>query len=347
MITAQRIADLVGGILKGDVGRPLDRLSTIEQSTSNSVTFISDKKYLSKLSSCQAGLLLTKDEFTEGYQGDYIVVTDPYLAFAQVSHLFDPEPRVANSIHESAVIHETAKLGIDVTIGANAVIGENVTIADGSSVGANSTIGEGCQVGSNTIIYAGVTLYHQIVVGNTCQIHSGTVIGSHGFGYANHNGEWHKIAQIGRVVIGDSVEIGANCAIDRGAIEDTYIESGTKLDNLVHIAHNVKIGEHSAIAGQVGISGSTEIGHHTMVGGQAGFVGHIKTAPGSVFTGQAMVSGSVPNKGVYSSGTGYFPSSDWRKMAVRLRHLDEMSKKIKTLEKQIDALSNPDADSSC
>lgn len=335
MTTSGHIAKLVNGKLFGDPNREIIFLKNIENADSRSVTFISDKKYREALAQCKAGILLTTKSFVDQYENDYILVDDPYLAFAQVSAIFDTEPRVANDIHTSAVIHPSARIGKDVVIGPNAVVGENVDLADGVSIGANATIGHHCQLGANSIIYPGVTLYHEVTIGARCRIHSGTVIGSHGFGYANHKGQWHKIAQIGRVVIGDDVEIAANCAIDRGAIEDTVIEDGVKIDNLVHMAHNVKIGAHTALAGQIGISGSTEIGQGSMAGGQCGFAGHIKTAPGSIFTGQAMVTGNVDKPGVYSSGTGLMQSKDWRKMVARIRNLDELFKIVRRLEKKM------------
>lgn len=334
MPTSAEIAKVVGGELHGNGDKLIKSLTVIDQSNIESVTFISDKKFIPMLSECQAGVLLVNDALLSDYAGDYILVKDPYLAFAQVSALFDPEPPVAVDIHRTAVLEDSVTLGTNVSIGPNTVIGKGVVLADGCSIGPNVTIGDQCQIGENSIIYPGVTLYHQVIIGKNCRIHAGTVIGSHGFGYANSQGKWHKIAQIGRVIVGDDVEIAANCAIDRGAIEDTIIQDGVKIDNLVHIAHNVVIGEHSALAGQIGISGSTEIGHHTMAGGQAGFAGHIKTAPGSVFTGQAMITGNVDVPGVYSSGIGYLPSKDWRKMVARLRRLDDLSKKIKILEQK-------------
>lgn len=334
MLTSAEIAQTVGGVLHGKADKKILSLKVIDQSDSSSVTFISDKKFIPYLSECKAGVLLVNNVLLSGYAGDYILVDDPYLAFAQVSALFDPEPKVAVDIHRTAVIEESVTLGENVTIGANAVIGKGVVLENGSSIGPNVTIGDQCVIGENCIIYPGVILYHQVVVGKNCRIHAGTVIGSHGFGYASSQDKWHKIAQIGRVIIGNDVEIAANCAIDRGTIQDTIIEDGVKIDNLVHIAHNVVVGEHSALAGQIGISGSTQIGHHTLAGGQAGFAGHIKTAPRSVFTGQAMITGNVNKPGVYSSGIGYLPSKDWRKMVARLRRLDELSKKITVLEQK-------------
>ncbi len=336
MITARDISVLVGGELRGNPDRVITALSTLEQAEAHCVSFLADKKYRSLLDTCKAGLLLVPTNLDIAYVGDTIRVDDPYLAFAQVSAVFDPEPPVAEGVHTSAQIAPSATLGLGVQIGANTVVGPDVVLHDGVCLAANVTLGARTQIGEATIIYPGVTIYHDVRVGKRCRIHAGTVIGSHGFGYANNQGNWHKIAQIGGVVIGDDVEIGANCAIDRGAIEDTRIEQGVKIDNLVHIAHNVTIGAHTALAGQVGISGSTDIGHHTMVGGQSGFAGHIKTAPSSVFTGQSMVTGSVPESGMYSSGTGIMPSKDWRKMVARMRNLDALHRRVQQLEKQLE-----------
>jgi UDP-3-O-[3-hydroxymyristoyl] glucosamine N-acyltransferase len=338
MITAGRIAALVGGVLRGDAARVITRLAAIEQAGENAVTFLSDKKHRPLLTDCTAGVVLLKESLAGDYTGDVIVVEDAYLAFATISSVFDPEPPVAIDIHPSAVVADTATLGEGVVIGAHAVIGAHVTLAAGVRIGPNVTIGDGSMIGADSWLYPNVTVYHQVIVGSRCRIHSGSVLGSHGFGYANHQGNWSKIAQIGRLVIGNDVEIGANCAVDRGAIEDTVIEDGVKIDNLVHIAHNVRIGAHTALAGQVGISGSTSIGHHTMVGGQSGFAGHLTTAPGTIFTGQCMVTGNVTEPGMYSSGTGLSPAKSWRKMVARMRHIDELHKQVQQLEKRLENL---------
>ena len=336
MVTAGRIAELVGGVLRGNPTRPITRLATLEHADTDAVTFLSDKRHRDLLADCKAGVILVKQEMVGDYAGDVIVVEDAYLAFAQVSAVFDPEPQLAKGVHATAVVADTVVMGDGVQIGANTVIGEHVVIESGAVIGANVTIGDGAVIGANTLIYPHVTLYHQVHIGSRCRVHSGSVLGSHGFGYANHQGNWSKIAQIGRLIIGDDVEIGANCAIDRGAIDDTVIEDGVKIDNLVHIAHNVKVGAHTALAGQVGISGSTTIGHHTMVGGQSGFAGHLSTAPGSIFTGQAMVTGGVSESGVYSSGTGILPAKSWRKMVARMRHLDDLHRQVQQLEKRLE-----------
>ncbi len=341
MITVQHIADLVSGTVIGDKDKEISKLMSLSSADNESVTFIADKKMLSQLQVSKAGLVLLSENVADQFLGNRIVVTNPYLAFAKVSKLFDPEPDV-NGIHSTAIVHSTASLGDKVSIGPNAVISADCKIGNGCQIGAGAFIGERTEIGESSRVYPNASLYHDIKVGNHCAIHSGTVIGSHGFGYAPSPEGWEKIAQIGRVIIEDNVEIGANCAVDRGAIGDTVIRKGAIIDNLVHLAHNVEVGENTALAAQVGSAGSTKIGANCMAGGQVGFAGHISVSNKAVFTGQAMVTKSVSEPGTYSSGIPAMDNKVWRKAMVRLRQLESMNQKIKELEKKLKDLKSDD-----
>ena len=336
LVSLADIAELVGGQLVGDSKRQIDGLAPLPLATKPKISFLSDRKLRKELAKTQAGAVLLKPEDAESCSVDHIMVEDPYLAFAKVSHLFDPEPRPSANIHPSAVIAADVSLGDGVAIGPGAVVESGCVLGDGVIIQANSVVGEQCRIGARSRLYPNVTLYHGVTLGEDCLIHSGTVIGSHGFGYANSQGNWHKIAQIGGVRIGNAVEIAANCAIDRGALGDTVIADGVKLDNLVHVAHNVEIGAHTALAGQIGISGSTKIGAYNMAGGQCGFAGHIETSDGCIFTGQAMVTKSIKEPGMYSSGVPAIGNKEWRKMTVRMRQLEDMAARLKHLEKQLE-----------
>jgi UDP-3-O-[3-hydroxymyristoyl] glucosamine N-acyltransferase len=267
-----------------------------------------------------------------------IVCDNPYSYFAKLSSFLNPLPECVPGIHPTAVIGKDTKISAQahigplVTVGDGAIIGAGTIVMDGCSIGAGSTLGE------NTLLYPRVTVYYGCVIGNHVIAHSGAVIGSDGFGMAWENGRWLKIPQIGRVLIGDHVEIGANTTIDRGALDDTVIEEDVKLDNQIQIAHNVRIGAHTAIAGCVGIAGSATIGKYCRIGGSAGILGHLSIADGVEISSFTLVSKSIREKGVYS---GIYPFSEketWLKSAAHLRHLDDMFARIKQLEKEIEIL---------
>ncbi len=256
------------------------------------------------------------DHDAADYSGNCLVVADPYLTYAKLSHAFDRTPQYAPGIHPSAVVAESALIDSTAYIGPGAVIEEHAVIAAGVIIGAQCFIGARSSIAENSRLLARVTLYHDVSVGQRVVIQSGAVLGGEGFGFANHQGVWHKIAQVGGVTIGDDVEIGANTTIDRGALSDTLIGNGVKLDNQIQIAHNVQIGENTAIAACVGISGSAKIGRNCMLAGGVGLVGHIEICDGVFITGMTMVTHSITEAGAYSSGTAMQPASDWKKNAV-------------------------------
>ncbi|GAA3940385.1 UDP-3-O-(3-hydroxymyristoyl)glucosamine N-acyltransferase [Litoribacillus peritrichatus] len=337
--TLSDIAQFLGAELRGDESVLVSSLAALDKAASGDITFLSDPKYIPALKTCEASAVILTEEHADLFEGPAIVMANPYLAFAKLSHLFDPAPKRAPQVHSTAVIAESATLGQNVIIGPYVVIDEDAVIGDDTELMAHVTIGAGSKLGANCRLFPRVTVYHGVEMGDQVVIQSGAVIGSDGFGYANDKGVWHKIAQIGGVKIGSRVEIGANTTIDRGAIDDTIIEDNVILDNQIQIAHNVKIGTGSAMAGCAGVAGSTEIGRYCMIGGGSVIAGHIKLADGVQLVGTTTVTGSIKEAGTYASGTGMQKASDWRKSVVRFKQLDEMAKKVKKLEKQLEALN--------
>jgi UDP-3-O-[3-hydroxymyristoyl] glucosamine N-acyltransferase len=238
-------------------------------------------------------------------------------------------------------IHKTAVIGNDCIIDSSAYVGANCVLGNNVKLGKNVRIDPGClisddvTIGSDTHLFSGVTLYHKVTIGERCRLHSGVVIGSDGFGNANDKGRWCKIYQLGSTIIGNDVEIGANTAIDRGAIGNTVIEDGVKLDNLIQIGHNVRIGAHTAIAGCTGIAGSTEIGKHCMIGGAVGIAGHLKITDGVILAGKSAVGQSITKPGLYASGFPVISARDWWRVVLRVTHIEDLVKRIRELEKNI------------
>lgn len=334
VFTLAQIAARLGGEVLGDSGVKITQVATLERANSSQISFLTNSKYHAKLADTQAGAVILGERDAQATELPRIISKNPYAYFAKVSALLNPSDEIKPGVHPSASVGAGAQIDPSASIGATAVIG------DGVVVGAHSVIGEGCFVGDNTVIGSGVKLYPRVVIYHDCVIgdnliaHSGAVIGSDGFGFALEDGRWIKIPQIGRVVIGNDVEIGANTTIDRGALDDTVIEDGVKLDNQIQIAHNVRIGAHTVIAGCVGIAGSTTIGRHCQIGGSAGILGHLQIADNVMISSFTLIGKSIREAGSYAAIYPFGKTEDWRKNAVHLRHLDEMAKRIKILEQQ-------------
>ncbi|QVM90266.1 UDP-3-O-(3-hydroxymyristoyl)glucosamine N-acyltransferase [Pseudomonas entomophila] len=339
-MTLGQLAEALGATLKGPEALQITGLATLQEAGSGQLSFLANKQYRKFLDDSQASAVLLKAEDAEGFAGNALIVADPYLAYARISHLFDPKPKAVAGIHPSAVVAEDAQ------VDASASIGPFVVIESGARIGADVTVGANCFIGARCVIGEGgwlaprVTLYHDVTIGKRVVIQSGAVIGGEGFGFANEKGVWRKIAQIGGVTLGDDVEIGVNTAVDRGALSDTRIGDGVKLDNQIQIAHNVQVGDHTAMAACVGISGSTRIGKHCMIAGGVGMVGHIDVCDNVFVSGMTMVTRSITEPGGYSSGTAMQPLAEWRKSAARIRQLDEMSKRLQQLEKRVDTVTS-------
>jgi UDP-3-O-[3-hydroxymyristoyl] glucosamine N-acyltransferase len=340
--TLEQLANKIGATVSGDKTVIVNSLATLENATSDQVAFLSNAKYRQQLSATKAGAVILNEQALPDCQTNALVIDDPYLAYAKIAQLLDTTPKSAQGIHASAIIAANVELGENVAIGANTVIEAGVILADNVIIGAGCFIGENAQLGARTQLWANVSVYHQVKIGCDCLIQANTVIGSDGFGYApapqDKQQFWHKIPQLGSVVIGDRVEIGASTTIDRGALADTEIHHGVILDNQIQIAHNVIVGENTAMAACSVIAGSSVIGKHCIIAGLVGINGHINVADGCTFTGMAMVTKSLKESGIYSSGTPAAFNKDWNKTNARIKKLDSVFSRVKSLEKQLLAL---------
>ncbi len=333
--TLAELADYVGGRVEGDASRVIDGVATLSAATAGDISFLSNALYRKYLpTTCAAAVILSEAD-AQSCPVSALIVSDPYVSYAKIATLLNPEQIFPAQIHPSVVVASSARVSESAHVGANCVIGDGVVIDDGAVIGAGCVLEAGCVVGRHTRLMANVTLCHRVNIGQRCLIHPGAVIGSDGFGIANDRGVWIKVPQLGTVRIGDDVEIGANTTIDRGALDDTVIEEGVKLDNLIQVAHNVKIGAHTVVAGCVGIAGSAEIGKHCAIGGGVGILGHLKITEGVQVTAMSMVTKSIKQPGVYSSGVPLQPSQKWHKNAVRFKQLDELAKRVRELEAQL------------
>lgn len=339
-ITLGHLAEFLGATLRGPADKEITGLATLQEAGAGQVSFLANPQYRKFLANTHAAAVLLKPADAEGYAGDALLIADPYLAYARISHLFDPKPKAAAGIHPTAVVADDAVVDSTASVGAYVVIESGARIAAGVTLGAHCFIGARSVIGEGGWLAPRVTLYHDVRIGQRVVIQSGAVLGGEGFGFANEKGVWQKIAQIGGVTIGDDVEIGVNTAIDRGAMDDTRIGNGVKLDNQIQIAHNVQVGDHTAMAACVGISGSAKIGKHCMLAGGVGLVGHIEICDGVFITGMTMVTRSITEPGSYSSGTAMQPAAEWRKSAARIRQLDDMSRRLQQLEKLVEAVTS-------
>lgn len=299
--------------------KKLTGIASLKSATGDQLSFLANPKYAPQLQDTHAGAVLLKAATASEFSGIALVVDDPYLAYAALSHLFAPPLDVTPGVHPSADVHASAQIHPSAQIGPYAVIGAGVTISAEAIIGAGTVIGRDAVIGKGTRLSPRVTLYSDVRIGEYCLIHSGAVLGADGFGFAPSATGWRKIAQLGGVVVGDHVEIGANTCIDRGALEDTVIESGVIIDNQVQIAHNCHIGKNTAIAGCVGIAGSTKVGAGCTLAGQAGLAGHISLVDGTHVGMQAQVTRSIDKPGQYASGTGLWPQRQWRRLVARWR----------------------------
>ena len=338
------IAKLLKADIKGNPDKIIYGLAPLQSADAGQLAFLDNSKYRKFLQATKAGAVIIHPGEQEHCLVDALIVDKPYVAYAKAAQLFAYDANIAQGIHASAITGHNCTIASTAKIAANVVIADGVSIADNVSIHPGCVIGEGVTIDENTILWPNVTLYHGVNLGKDVIIHSGAIIGSDGFGMANQQGEWLKIPQIGTVIIKDKVEIGANTTIDRGALGDTVINEGVKLDNQIQIGHNVEIGEHTAIAACSGVSGSTKIGKHCMISGMVGFTGHFEVTDNVVITGMTMVSKSISKPGIYSSGTAMEPHKKWLKNAVRFRQLDDMAKKISQLEKQLATLTGEKTD---
>lgn len=333
----EQIRVLVEGELIGDAEVRIHALEDLRRAKETDIAFLSSSKYVSALADCCAGCVLLKPSDVDAYEGNKILVEDPYVAYAKISALFDRRVPLANDVSVQAFVHETAVLGSNVSVSPGCFIGEGAVIGNDVELYPGVYIGEHVKVGDRVTLYPNVVLYHHVELGSRIIIHANTSVGSDGFGFAPSKAGWQKIHQLGRVVIGSDVEIGANTCIDRGALGDTRIEDGVIIDNQVHIAHNVVIGEGSAIAGCVGIAGSTTLGKNCILGGAVSISGHLNIADNTYFHGATVVTKGNAETGSFASAAPLQDLASWRKNSVRMRQLDALFAKVKKLEKLVES----------
>ncbi|MBT73119.1 MAG: UDP-3-O-(3-hydroxymyristoyl)glucosamine N-acyltransferase [Gammaproteobacteria bacterium] len=334
--TLGEIAELLNLKLVGDDQCEIQGLGTLLHASPGQLSFLSNPTYINQLSSTRASAVIVEDRFADACPQSALVSANPYVSFAQASALFADTPEPVTGIHASACVHASARLDDSVSVGPHAVIEADVLVGANSVIGANSYLGRGATLGANCQLYNNVTLYHGVIVGNDAIIHTAAVIGADGFGFAFDGKKSVKIHQLGTVIVGDDVEIGAGTTIDRGAIDDTIIEQGVKIDNQVQIGHNCHIGEHSVICGCTAIAGSVKLGKYCVMGGASGAVGHITIADKVQVSAMSLVSQSIKEAGIYSSGTGHMKTKDWKRNIVRFAQLDSIAKRLKELEKTSD-----------
>jgi UDP-3-O-[3-hydroxymyristoyl] glucosamine N-acyltransferase len=335
----REIAELVGGEIEGDPDTIISGVSGIKEAQEGEITFVANARYTSLIETTGASaIIVTPETRRNGKKTPFLRAENPYLAFLGVVDLWVPqEPTTSRGIHPTAVVGKNVKMGADCTLGAYTVIGDEVTLGDRVTVYPHVVIGDHVEIGNETMLYPHVTVRERVSIGSRVIIHSGTRIGCDGFGFAPIKGQHHKVPQVGTVVIEDDVEVGANVTIDRATFQKTLIKKGTKIDNLVQIAHNVEVGENSIIVAQVGISGSTKIGNGVTLAGQAGIVGHIEIGDGAIVTARAGVTKNVePYTCV--SGLPATPHDKWQRMVVVQRRLPEINKQIRRLEKRLSTL---------
>jgi UDP-3-O-[3-hydroxymyristoyl] glucosamine N-acyltransferase len=329
------LAKAVGVDLSGDPDIPITGVGALQNAVEGQISFLSSKKFRRFLPDTRASAVILTAADAQACPTAALLSDNPYLTYARVASRLFPAPENPTGCHASAVVAETAQLHPSAWVGPCAVIGERVRLGPHVYVGAGSVIEDDCVVGESTRLSAKVILCQATQVGARCLLHPGVVLGADGFGFANDAGRWEKVPQLGRVIIGDDVEIGANTTIDRGALEDTVVENGVKLDNLIMLAHNVSIGEHTAIAGACAIAGSTQVGRHCTFGGMTGLAGHLTIGDNVHFSGASQVTRSFTKPGYYSGNLPAMDNTDWRRAVARIRHLDEMAKRLKNLEKQM------------
>ncbi|HZV54109.1 MAG TPA: UDP-3-O-(3-hydroxymyristoyl)glucosamine N-acyltransferase [Rhodocyclaceae bacterium] len=333
-VRLDEIVARLGGDLAGDGSLRVSRIATLDTAGSDDLSFLANPRYRARLAATRAAAVIVGPEAAQDCPVAAIVTPQPYLYFARVAQWLYPRLRPPAGIHPSAVVE--ASVPATASIGPHVRIGPGTVIGDGVVVEANCSIGAGCRIGASSWLHAGVSVYADCSIGARAIIHSGAVIGADGFGFArDSDGSWVKIPQTGRVVIGDDVEIGANTTIDRGALEDTVIEDGVKLDNQIQVGHNVHIGAHTAMAGCVGIAGSARIGSRCTVGGAAVILGHLTIADDVNISAGTLVAKSITEVGTYTGMVPFLEHGEWRKNFSRLRHLDALADKIRALETRL------------
>lgn len=335
--TAQQIAKALGGTVEGNPQVEVSNLSKIEEGTPGTLSFLANPKYTPFIYATKASIVIVNEDFAadQPVSTTLIRVKNAYASFADLLAMYQQTKTKRQGISPKAYIAESAEIGANVYIGEFASIGEHTVVGDNCQIYPNTTVGYNCKIGSDTVLYSHVSVYDDCRIGNQCTLHSGTVIGADGFGFAPQDTqEYRKVPQIGNVIIEDMVEIGANTTIDRATLGSTVIKKGAKIDNLIQIAHNVEIGENTVIAAQTGISGSTKIGRNCMIGGQVGIVGHLTIADKVMIAAQSGIGKSITEEGSIVEGSPAFNIRDYQRSYVHFRRLDQLVKRVNQLERK-------------
>jgi UDP-3-O-[3-hydroxymyristoyl] glucosamine N-acyltransferase len=329
------LAHAIGAELHGDPACEIRGVAGLVEAGPGDLAFLAAAKYRKHLPDCRASAVILGRDALPECPGNALISANPHLAFARATALLFPPPPAPTGRHPRAVVEDGAHIDPSAWIGPGAVVETGARIGARVFVGPNCVLGREVEIGADSRLVASVTLCHGVVLGQRVLVHPGAVIGADGFGYAKDGERWVKVPQLGGVRIGDDVEIGANTTVDRGALQDTVLADGVKLDNLIQIAHNVQIGENTAIAGCVGIAGSTKVGRNCTLGGGVGLSGHLEFGDNLHFTGMSLVTRSLPGPGVYSGNLPAMTNREWRKLIAQLRHLDETTKRMRALERRL------------
>ena len=332
------LAEHVDGRVEGNPDCKINHVATMSNAKAGSICFHTSPKYKNELLITKASAVILQERNVSDCPVSSLIVNDPRVAYTKVATLLYQEDKsgLPSGIHPSAIVGNNTKFGDNVWIGPNCVVNDNVVIGRNSRLGPGCYIDDDVYLGENCELIANVTILKRCQVGSNGLIFPGVVIGADGFGQVNDKGKWLKVPQVGNVIIGNDVEIGANTTIDRGAIEDTIVGNGVKLDNQIQVGHNVQIGNDTVIAACGAIGGSTIIGNNCAIGGAVGFTGHLKVSDNVIITGRSLVAQSITEPGVYSSSTPLEPNKKWHRNYVRFKQLDEMARRIKKLEKNIE-----------
>jgi UDP-3-O-[3-hydroxymyristoyl] glucosamine N-acyltransferase len=344
-VTLGELAVRFGCELRGDPAAVVDSVAALSQAGPRSVTFLANPKYVAQLSTTRAGAVILDAKSSATSPVPVLIAANPHATYARVATLLHPEPPLQAGVHPAAFVAPGASVDPSAQVSAHAYVGEGARIGARCFLGPGVVIERGAIIGDDSRFVARVFVGHHVVFGRRCIVQPGAVIGGDGFGFAPEKGTWVKVPQIGGVNVGDDVEIGANTTIDRGALGDTVIEEGVKLDNLIMIAHNVRIGAHSALAACVAIAGSSVVGKRCILGGKVGLTGHISLCDDVVVLGTSFVSHSIGKPGVYSSALPSEEAGVWRRIVGRIKRLDAMARRLRAVEKHV-GFSAADKDSS-
>lgn len=334
-VTLAELAQRFQGRVRGNPDLVVKRVAPLESAGPHDIAYLSDKKFLPTLANTTAGAVILTEADSSHYAGSALIVANPHLCFARVAQWLHPLPGFQPGVHPTAVVGPTARIARTAWIGPHSVIEDGAEIGEDVYVGPGCILGNDASIGARTRLVGRVFVADRCAIGEDCLLHPGTVIGSDGFGYARDGERWQKVPQLGCVIIGNSVDIGANTTIDRGTLNDTIIGNGVKLDNLIQIAHNVHIGDNTAIAALAGVAGSAKIGRRCTIGGQVGINGHVEIADDVHITATSLVTNSIKQAGIYSSSLKAEPVEKWRRNAARLHHLDELARRLGKLEAKL------------